>query len=133
MAISSLTQLTQEQYKALSLSAFRANPIKTSSGSPDPDAQITLGGWVGDTVIAFYINDNAGTQVSLGIDKAEPNTIDINVLASSSRDPIVSYWTVNMGDNARNTDWSISFDVAAGGTKTGIWVFKKGKITIDED
>lgn len=132
MAISNLTSLTQAQYQALTITPFRVSPVRTSSGSPDADAQITLGGWVGTDVLAFYINDNPGTVASLNLDTTDTNAIDVNVLASANRDPVVTYWTINMGSNAINTDWTISFDVAAGGTKTGVWVFKKGKITGDD-
>lgn len=132
MALSNLTLLTQAQYQALTITPFRATPVKTSSGSPDADAQITLGGWVGTDVIAFYINDNPGTMSSLNLDTVDTSAIDVNVIDSNNRDPVVTYWTVNMGSNAINADWTISFDVAAGGTKTGVWVFKKGKITADD-
>ena len=133
MAISELKSLTQDQYRALTITPFQKTPSITSSGSPDPAAQITLGGWVGTDTIAFYINDNAGTQASLNIEAAATNTLELDVLASSSREPVVTYWTINLGSNAINSDWTISFDVAAGGTKTGKWVFTKGKITIDVD
>lgn len=132
MALSKLTSLTQAQYQALTITPFRVSPVKTPSGSPDTDVQITLGGWVGTDVIAFYINDNPGTMASLNLDTTDTNAIDVIVLTSTNKDPVVTYWTINLGSNAINSDWTISFDVAAGGTKTGVWVFKKGKITGDE-
>lgn len=132
MAISKLTSLTLQQYQALTITGFQRNPVITSSGSPDPDAQISLGGWVGTDTIAFTVSDAPRNQSTLTIDSVTANTIDLNVVAGQNPAMVVTYWTVYLGENAKNTDWTISFDVAAGGTKTGIWVFKKGKINPDE-
>ena len=93
MALSKLTSLTQAQYQALTITPFRVSPVKTPSGSPDTDVQITLGGWVGTDVIAFYINDNPGTMASLNLDTTDTNAIDVNVLTSTNRDPVITYWT----------------------------------------
>jgi hypothetical protein len=131
MAITKLTSLTLEQYQALTITSFQRNPSITSSGSPDPDAQISLGGWVGTDTIAFTVTDSPRNQSTLTIDSVNGNTIDLNVVDGQNPTAITTYWTVNLGENAINSDWTISFDVAAGGTKTGIWVFKKGKVTID--
>lgn len=131
MPISNLTPLTREQYQRLTISRFQNNPTVTSSGTPDPDAQINLGGWVGSDTIAFIVNDNAGSQSSLSIESITTNTIGLNVTDNSSPTAIMSYYTINMGANAINSNWELSFDVAANNTKTGTWKFVKGKSTFD--
>lgn len=133
MAISKLTSLTYDQYRALTITPFQIAPSKSQTGSPDPNAQINLAGWVGTDTIAFTINDNAGTQASLSIDTVNPNTLDLNVTNNISPTAIVTYWTVNMGNNAINNNWDLSFDVAANNTNTGTWKFVKGKSQGDDD
>lgn len=131
MAISNLASLTLAQYRALTITPFTIAPSRTQTGNPDPNAQITLAGWVGTDTIAFTILDSAGTQAGLGIDTRTPNTIDLNVTSIISPSPITSYWTVNMGQNAISSNWELSFDVAANNTVTGAWKFVKGKSGFD--
>lgn len=131
MPISNLTPLTREQYQQLTITRFQNNPTVTSSGNPDPDAQINLGGWVGSDTIAFVVNDNAGSQSSLSIESVTTNTIGLNVTDNSNPTAITSYFTINMGSNAINSNWELSFGVAANNTKTGTWKFVKGKSTFD--
>ena len=132
MAISKLTSLTYDQYMALIITPFQILPGRSQTGTPDPNAQINLAGWVGTDTIAFTVNDNAGTQAGLTIDTVNPNTIDLNVTPNISPSAIVTYWTINMGANAINSQWQISFDVAASNRGTGTWVFTKGKATDDD-
>jgi hypothetical protein len=132
MAISRLTSLTYDQYRALTITPFQITPGRTQTGSPDPNAQINLAGWVGTDTIAFTVGDNEGTQAALTIDPVNPDTIDLNVTPNINPAAIVTYWTINMGNNAINSQWQISFDVASSGRGTGIWVFTKGKITGDD-
>lgn len=133
MAISKLTSLTYDQYRALTITPFQITPGKSQTGTPDPNAQINLAGWVGTDTIAFTINDNAGTQASLTIDTVNPNTIDLTVASNISPNAILTYWTVNMGANAISSNWQLSFDVAANNTNTGTWKFVKGKSGGDDD
>ena len=127
MAISKLTSLTYDQYRALTITPFQIAPGKSQTGSPDPNAQINLAGWVGTDTIAFTINDNAATQATLTIDTVNPNTLDLNVTNNISPSAIMTYWTINMGVNAINNYWDLSFDVAAYNSTTGVWKFVKGK------
>ena len=131
MAISRLTSLTYDQYRALIITPFQIPPTVTSSGTPDPNAQITLAGWVGTDVIAFTVLDSVGTQARLNIDLVNPNTIDLNVISILSTSAITTYWTVNMGANAINNNWELNYDVAANNTNTGKWKFVKGKSGFD--
>jgi len=131
MPIPSLTPLTQEQYQRLTITRFQNNPTVTSSGTPDPDAQINLGGWVGSNLIAFTVNDNAGSKSSLSIESLTTNIIGLNVTDDSSPTALMSYYTIDMGSNAINSNWELSFDVAANNTKTGTWKFVKAKSTFD--
>ena len=131
MPISSLTPLTREQYQRLTITRFQNNPTVTSSGTPDPDAQINLGGWVGSNLIAFTVNDNAGSKSSLSIESLTTNIIGLNVTDNSSPTALTSYYTIDMGINAINSNWELSFDVAANNTKTGTWKFVKAKSTFD--
>lgn len=133
MAISKLTSLTQAQYRALTITPFTITPTRSQTGTPDPNAQVTLAGWVGTDTIAFTVNDNAGTQAGLTIDTGTANTIDLNVASNFSPSPILTYWTINMGVNAINNNWDLSFDVAANNTNTGTWKFVKGKSQGDDD
>lgn len=132
MAISKLTSLTYDQYRALTITPFQITPGKSQTGTPDPNAQINLAGWVGTDTIAFTVSDNAGTQAGLNIDTGTPNTIDLNVTPNINPAAILTYWTINMGENAINSQWQISFDVAASGRGTGTWVFTKGKVIEDD-
>jgi hypothetical protein len=131
MPISNLTPLTQQQYQALNITRFRDNPTVTSSGNPDPDAQITLGGWVGTDTIAFIVNDNPGSQSRLTIESITTNTIGLNVTDNTNPASMMTYYTINLGANAINSNWELSFDVAANNSNTGKWKFVKGKSTFD--
>ena len=133
MAISKLTSLTYDQYRALTITPFQITPGKSQTGTPDPNAQINLAGWVGTDTIAFTVNDNAGTQASLTIDTVNTNTIDLNVTSNLSPSAIVTYWTVNMGANAITSNWQLSFDIASNNSNTGVWKFVKGKSGGDDD
>jgi hypothetical protein len=132
MAISRLTSLTYDQYRALTITLFQITPGRAQTGSPDPNAQISLAGWVGTDTIAFTVTDNAGTQAGLTIDTVNPNTIDLNVTPNINPSTITTYWTIDMGANAINSQWQISFDVASSSRGTGTWVFTKGKVTEDD-
>ena len=131
MAISSLTSLTSDQFRALNITPFPIPPSKSQTGNPDPNAQITLAGWVGTDVIAFTVLDNASTQAALTIDTRNPNTIDLNVTNVVSPAVTTSYWSVNMGPNAIGSNWELSYAVAANSTPTGGWKFVKGKSGFD--
>jgi hypothetical protein len=131
MAFSQLTQLTEEQYKSLNL-AFSKTPTSSSSGSPDPRASVLLGGWAAETVMAFRILTAASASTSLVVDPSLTNTIDINIVAGASPDSVTTYWTVDTGTDARSSDWSMNFQVAANNRNTGTWVFVKGKLADDQ-
>ncbi len=132
MALSSLTSLTADQYRALTITPFPVPPGKTSSGSPDNRVGIQLGGWVGTDVLAFTVTDAVSTDSSLSIDTANTNTLDLNVTTDNDPSTEITYWTVNMGTGASGTNWQISFAVEANNTNTGTWVFVKGK-AVDVD
>lgn len=127
MALSELKPLTQAQYRALTITPFENSPVVTSTGNPDPNAQINLGGWVGSDVLAFTINDNAGTKGALCIDTSIVNQLDLSLSTDTNPTAVTTYWTVNMGAGGKATDWQITFDVMANTKNTGKWVFTKGK------
>ncbi len=129
MALSTLTQLTQAQYAALSISPFFSPPGVSSNGNPDPRINIQLGGWVGTNVLAFTITDQASTDSSLTIDSRSTNTLTANVTNGGSPTPQTTYWTVNMGQSGSGSSWQISYAVTNGSTTTGTWIFVKGKAT----
>jgi hypothetical protein len=131
MAISNLDPLTYEQFRALNITPFPIPPTKTQTGNPDPNAQITLAGWVGTDLIAFTVVNSGNTRSGLAIDTSNPNTIDLNVTSSVSPTATSSYFTVNMGSNAINNNWDLSFDVASNKTTSGAWKFVKGKSGFD--
>jgi len=131
MAFSNLTSLTEAQYKALNAS-FSKTPNSSSTGSPDNRVSIQLKGWVNDTVLAFQITTAAAAGSSLGLDSTVVDTMDINVVASTSSDPTYTYWTVDVGSDNRITDWSVNFNVAANNRNTGVWKFTKGKSDDDK-
>ena len=131
MAISALTQLTYEQFRALTITPFPIPPSKTQIGNPDPNAQITLAGWVGTDLIAFSVVDSGSTQAALNIDARNPNTINLNVTPVVGPSATSSYWSVNMGSNAIGSNWELSYAVAANNTNTGAWKFVKGKSGFD--
>ena len=127
MALSSLTQLTQQQYQALTITPFPKPPSKSTTGNPDNKVAVQLGGWVGTDVLAFTIMESASTDSSLIIDPIISATLDLNVTQGSDPTSQITYWTVNMGPGASGTDWEITFSVEANNTDTGKWKFVKGK------
>ena len=127
MALSSLTPLTQAEYRALPITPFQNQPTKTTTGNPDNKVGVQLGGWVGTDVLAFTIMEAASTDSSLVIDAINANTLDLNVTQGSDPTSQITYWTVNMGPGASGTNWEISFTVEANNTDTGKWKFVKGK------
>jgi hypothetical protein len=131
MAFSNLTSLTEDQYKALIFS-FNKPPLSSTTGSPDSRVTIQLGGWVSENVLAFQIITAAAASSTLAIDPTLANTLDINILASSSTNPTTTYWTLDVGTDNRSSDWSIDFSVAANGRGTGTWKFTKGKSEDDK-
>ena len=131
MAISALTPLTYEQFRALTITPFPIPPTRTQTGNPDPNAQITLAGWVGTDLIAFTVVDSGSTKAALNIHTRNPNTISLNVTPVVSPSATSSYWTVNMGSNAIGSNWELSYAVAANSTPTGAWKFVKGKSGFD--
>ena len=127
MALSSLTPHTAEQYRALNITSFSNPPSSSTIGNPDNNVGVQLGGWVGTDVLAFTISEAASTDFSLAVDTINANTLDINVTSDSDPTAEITYWTVNMGSNAKSSDWQISFLVEANSTNTGTWKFVKGK------
>ncbi|HUR31900.1 MAG TPA: hypothetical protein VMZ69_10750 [Saprospiraceae bacterium] len=127
MAISNLTSLTAAQYSQLQISSFPSPPSISFTGSPDRNIGIQLGGWVGTDVLAFMVNEAVGFDTTINIDSIDLNTLDLNVTTDSDPTAETTYWTVNMGAGASSSNWQISMVVEAGGTKTGKWIFTKGK------
>lgn len=131
MALSSLTQLTEAQYRALTITPFSSPPQVTCVGNPDSRIGIQLGGWVGTSVLAFTITDQAGVNSGLGIDRRNTDTLDVGVTNGVNPSAITQYWTVNMGEGASGTNWQISYGVNNGTVSTGTWIFVKGKSVDD--
>lgn len=131
MAFSNLTSLTQEQYYALA-ATFNKVPTESQTGSPDNRVGIQLKGWVNETVMAFQITTATAATSTLAIDPTTPNTMDINILASTSSSPTFTYWTIDVGTDNRSSDWSMNFQVSANNRNTGTWVFVKGKLVDDK-
>jgi hypothetical protein len=127
MSLSNLTSLTQAQYRALQITPFQTQPSRTTTGNPDSNVGVQLGGWVGTDVLAFTVSDAANNDSSLVIDAINPGTLDLNVTADSDPSMEMTYWTVNMGPGASGTNWQISFIVENNNTNTGSWKFVKGK------
>ena len=127
MALSSLTPLTQAEYRALQITPFPIPPKRTTDGNPDNNVGVLLGGWVGTDVLAFTISEAASTDFSLKIDPTTGGALDINVTTDSDPTSEMTYWTVNMGPGASGTNWEISFIVEKNNTDTGKWKFVKGK------
>ena len=130
MALSSLTSLTEEQYRALNITPFPIPPGVSSTGDPDNRISIQLGGWVGTDVLAFTVTNQANASSDLNIDSTATNTVDANVNPGISPTAQSSYWTINMGSNASSSNWEISVEVDANNRNTGSWKFVKGK-TVD--
>ena len=133
MAFTNLTELTQEEYQRLNISAFRTSPAKSESGSPDTSLSVNLSGWVSDTVLAFTvtINDESGLEAT--VDGKLSNTVDLNLIACGDCEPTTYYYTIDVGaDDSRNTNWQASFQVQNQSSNTGTWVFRKG-VVLDDD
>ena len=127
MALTNLTSLTAAQYRALQISGFSKAPSRTSSGNPDSRISIQLGGWVGTSIMAFTISNQANISSGLTVNSnTATNTINADVVPGSNPASLVTYWTVDMGANASNSNWSLSYQVDDGDTDTGTWVFTKG-------
>jgi hypothetical protein len=127
MAISNLTSLTAAQYSQLQITSFPSPPSISFTGNPDRNIGIQLSGWVGTDVLAFMVNEAVSTDTSINIDSREPDTLDLNVTSDSDPTAETTYWTINMGPGASSSNWQISMVVEANGSKTGTWVYAKGK------
>jgi hypothetical protein len=132
MAFTNLTRLTQEEYDALNLSPL-GKVNKTLEGSPDPSVDIELGGWVGDSVLAFTVSNAAQTASGTTIDLRESDTLDVQVIDATNPGAVISYFTVDVGSDNKTTDWTVSYAVKKKTTTTGKWVFTKGKGDEDFD
>jgi len=133
MALTNLTPLTLSQYRALSITPISPPPGISSSGNPDSNVGIQLGGWVGTSVMAFTVTDAANTDSSVAIDATTANQLDVNVRTDTDPGVEITYWTVDMGAGASGTSWQISYDVADNNVSTGKWVFTKGKAADPRD
>ncbi|MEP6794744.1 MAG: hypothetical protein ABJB16_10490 [Saprospiraceae bacterium] len=128
MALSNLTSLTPEQYQALTITPFSNAPSRSSSGSPDSRVAFQLAGFVGTSVMAFTLTNQANISTSLSIStSSSTNTLVASVNRGSNPAATTTYWTVDMGVNASSSNWGLSFQVDDGNTDTGTWVFVKGK------
>lgn len=127
MAVSNLTQLTQSQYEGLTITPFPTPPVVTHVGNPDNRVSVNLGGWVGTSVLAFTVENQASANSSLTIQNSTNNILNANVVRSPNPTASISYWTVNMGSGASGTNWEISVNVSDGTVNTGTWVFVKSK------
>jgi len=126
MAFANLTQLTYEQYRALT-SAFTSPPYSSKTGTPDPRVTLSLGGWVSDTLMKFTIQSVADSGAGASIVDPENKTVTVTITDNPGAPGSISYWSVECGANdARQTDWTINFDVIANNRSTGKWVFRKG-------
>ncbi|MDQ3017090.1 MAG: hypothetical protein M3R25_10295 [Bacteroidota bacterium] len=132
MALSSVTQLTQAQYRELTITPFQLPPKIQEEGNPDPDVMISLSGWVGENVLAFIVNNNDATIIDITPDP-EPSstTLNLNVSETPSAGSPVTYWTVNCGTDGKSADWTVTYTVKGKGS-TGKWVFVKGKVGDDK-
>lgn len=133
MAFTALTNLTQEQYQALSAS-FSRSPDTSKTGTPDPRiSAIFMKGWVSDTVVAFSVTTAAQAMSAVNISTTVTNGIDVSLYGSASTQPVTTYWTVDVGtDDGKSKEWSVNFNVVASSRSTGTWVFRKGT-TVDPD
>lgn len=127
MALSSLTQLTYDQFRALTITSFPYPSKRSSTGNPDNRVTVQLSGWVGTDVLVFTILDQPAISVNLGYSNASTNILGVTVNPGSAPTTVTTYWTVNMGAGASGTDWSITYNVSDGSTSTGSWTFTKGK------
>lgn len=132
MAFTDLTPLTQDEYDALKLSPL-GKVIKTPVDSPDPSVDIELGGWVGDSILAFTITNAALSKSGTSIDSRVPDTLDVEVSDAINPGAVISYFTVDVGSDNKTTDWTVSYTVKKKTTTTGKWVFTKGKGDEDFD
>ena len=132
MAFTDLTPLTQDEYDALKLSPL-GKVIKTPVDSPDPSVDIELGGWVGDSILAFTITNAALSKSGTSIDSKAPDTLDVEVSDAINPGAVISYFTVDVGSDNKTTDWTVSYTVKKKTTTTGKWVFTKGKGDEDFD
>jgi len=131
MALSNLKSYTYEQYRALNITSFALPPTKTPTGDPNPNASVSLAGWVGDNLIAFTVSNGVNILTSVTLDERN-NWVAVTVTSFSPANANTTYWTIDLGTGAKSTDWSVTYDVA-GGNKTGTWTFVKGKMTNDDD
>lgn len=99
-----------------------------SSGSPDPNVIVRLGGWVSETVLAFTVANTVNPITDVQIDPSEASTLAVSVGAGAPG-VTTTYWTVDVGTgDGQRTDWSINFATKDRiGTKTGTLVFTKVK------
>src|SRR5688572_7060702 len=97
MALSNLTSLTAAEYAALQINNFPSPPIISFTGNPDRNIGIQLGGWVGNDVLAFMVNEAVGIDTSISIQSVDSNILDLNLTNDSDPTAETTYWTVNMG------------------------------------
>ncbi len=128
MVLTNLTSLTAEQYRALNITPLSSPPGSSRTGSPDSRISFQLGGFVGTSVMAFTLTNQANVTTGLSISNAGPtNTLIASVNRGSNPASLTTYWTVDMGLNASSNDWGLSFQVDDGNSDTGTWTFTKGK------
>jgi len=129
MALSNLRNYTEAQFNQLSIASLQMLPTITTTESPDQNVSVQLNGWADNDTMAIKITTTSGTTVSASIDEIN-NMIVLN-LTTGVPLSVDTYWSINMGSNAKDTDWSVTFDVAANSRDTGKWKFVKGKMTND--
>jgi len=131
MALTNLRSYNEAQFIQLSIASLQMLPTINTKDSPDQNVSVHLAGWINSDTMAFKITTTSNTIVSVSLDEIN-NMIVLN-LTSATPPSVDTYWSVNMGSNAQNTDWSLTFDVAVSNRKTGTWTFVKGKMTNDGD
>lgn len=126
MSFTLLTSYSQTDWNNLQKSPV--GPVSQfSTGAPDPNVSIQLGGWVSNTVMAFTVTDTVEAISGVVIDPSTADTIDVNI-GSGAPTSATSYWTVDVGSgDGINTEWSIAFATARRGTKSGTYTFSKPK------
>ena len=127
MAFTQLTSYTEANWNNLTKSPV--GPYSSfSSGSPDPNVIVRLGGWVSETVLAFTVANTVNPISNVQIDSSTAKTLDVTV-GSGSPGATTTYWTVDVGTgDGQSSDWSINFaTMNRNGSKTGTLVFTKVK------
>ena len=131
MGLTSVQQLTQAQYRELTITPFQYPPKVHEDGDPDPDVTITLSGWVGNNVMAFIINNIDATAIGITTNPdPSSTTLNVNISEVPSAGGPTTYWTVNCGTDGSSAEWTLTYAVNGKGT-SGKWVFVKGKVGDD--